>query len=117
MTTVERLAHAVLDGRGALAVELVDAVRETNSGFASRTAEKARAAERERIVDRLPTEASYVLHHSGDPGEAQAAALEHVAQELMDPAPGPPSVGRPSGWRSAPTPARLELFARNTRDG
>jgi len=85
MTTTERLARAVLDGRGDLAAALADAVLETNTGFAFGIAERARAAERERIIGRLLNEADHAITHFGELGEAQAAALEHVAQGLMYP--------------------------------
>ena len=46
---------------------------------------KARLVERERIAERLLNEADFALRHYGDLGEAQAAALEHVALELVYP--------------------------------
>ena len=85
MTPIQHLAHAVLDGREDLSVPLADAVLGLNFGHAYAVAEKARLAERERIAERLLNEASYALGHFGELGEAQAAALEHVALELVYP--------------------------------
>lgn len=84
---IQHLARAVLDGRTDLSAALADAVLGLNFGHAFAIAKKARAAERERIAERLLSEAGHAIHHFGDLGEAQAAALEHVAQELMFPAP------------------------------
>lgn len=85
MTPIQHLARAVLDGRTDLSATLADAVLGLNFGHAFGIAEKARAAERERIAERLLNEASYASGHFGDLGEAQAAALEHVALELIHP--------------------------------
>lgn len=85
MTPIQHLAQAVLDGRADLAVPLADAILGLTFGHAHAIAERARIAERERIAERLLNEADYALRHFGELGEAQAAALEHVALELVYP--------------------------------